>query len=232
MTATLQTARQWEYDPGRLLTIDGNKVPAETVRADYRAAMFAAAHDATAAQWADGLSWYPRASATAALVADAAGRPGNVAFGADLLAMLSQGTEWSHNVAVAFDVAIGMTADEITYQGYRDVLARAIEYRQTGNRDLVRGPKVCPFAVTICDPWAADIMPVFDRHMIGRRLTAWRNPKNIDRVGVRQALAMAIVDVASWYGHLPSAIQATVWTVVRPVRPSADAAARSLPVPF
>jgi hypothetical protein len=227
------TARQWAYDPSRTLTIDGQKVPAERLRAEYRQTLHRTLSTATADQWADGLSWYGRASATAAIVADAAGRPGNVTFGADILAVLSPAVAWRHNVTAALDVAVGMSPADIVYQGYRSNLERAVAYRASADRGLVRGPKVCPFAVTMVDYLAADIMPVIDRHMAGPRLLPWHRPKNLENVAVRETLAMAIVDVAAWYGHLPSGIQGTVWVIVRPPdTETSAAAARSLPVPF
>lgn len=210
------------------LTLDGRKVEPALFHLEYRTAVIETIGRATTDDWASGLDWYAAASVSAANVASAAGRSGDVEYGADLLAILSPAVNWEHNQTVALDVALGLTAEEISYQGYGNFLERAIAYRINPSRALVRGPKVRPFADTIADPWNGALPAVIDRHMVG--IAEWTRPKNIENVGVRAVMASAVSSAADWFGLLTSQAQAIAWAVVRPA--PALTARDLLPIPW
>ncbi len=221
------------------LTIDSEKVARADIVADVFDKVAGAIGSASAEQWAEGLRWYADAYAYAAEIGSALGLTDQakaIAAGADIVAILSPACSWEHNVAVAFDVALGLDQSDIVYQGYASNLAKAIGYRNrivAGDvwaevrADLLRGPKVNPFADAIRSPWEPTNLPVIDRHMV--TLCGWRRPKSLENAGVMGAVQEGVSLAAAFFGILPIQAQAIAWLTVRP-DPAGDD--DDLPTPF
>lgn len=210
-----------------ILTIDGAKVRRSTVIARMAERTEQVLHAATADHWREGQRWYADAYAMAAHVGMAAGLtegPDAVRFGADIIAILSPGCGWEHNVEVAVDVAVGVRQPDMVYRGYGNMLARAIEYRDSvvngvltvnhAREAYLRGQKVSAFARTIESPFTFH-EAVIDRHM-AEKVYGMRRAKSLENVGVFDALGDGVARVARKVGMFPHEVQAIVWCAVRP----------------
>lgn len=158
----------------------------------------------------EGTDWYLNGHAIAQSLC-----PGDPDRGAAVLAALSPQLDWQRNVEVAF----ALVRDPDRNPG---VLGRsytnALSALQTTAAPLsvLSGRKVKSFGYNLAYPTTSYHVTI-DRHMIDaivgvKGYCTTRHAKILERPGVYQYFAALVRSVARGTGHLPSEVQASVWT--------------------
>jgi hypothetical protein len=179
-------------------------------------------NDATAADLADGLSWYSRANDLAAALS--AGAPISRAQAAGVIAALSPRNAWSSNVqgATAMVAAYAALEAEPTVAGTNAnrVKAWAILNHAGDPLDILGGPKVRAFYANIMGDLEAVTVDVW----AARAAEGHDNP-NAPAGNRYKRIAAAYREAASAVGIAPRDMQAAVWTYYRRVFGAAGIAA-------
>lgn len=179
---------------------------------------------ASAAEYAEGKSWYPTAGRLAAVIADATAS--DVATAGAVIAALSPRNPWAWNVADAYAVLTHAqrptTRDGnaaklprvTTFNSNRD---RAISFAAGASDWTSAAPKVRSFVANIMGDYRAVTVDVWAiRCATGGALDAVPSRK-----GAYQRVADAYRAVAAELGILPAEAQAIAWVVCRNADPRA-----------
>lgn len=169
--------------------------------------------NATEADIAEGVAWYPAAHAIAADIATGYGL--SVAQAAGILAALSPQNGWASNIGMAVDAAAAGTADGIGH--YTDATDKVSAILDGADPfDVLGGRKVRSFFSNILRPHRNGPVTV-DRHMVdllvGRRGAV--KDRVLERAGVYAQCAAVIRKVARDRGMLAHEVQAVAWVAWR-----------------
>jgi hypothetical protein len=191
---------------------------------------------ATAAEVAEARDWYRRARALAESLAAEYGGPGaehdetEVERAAAVIAVLSPRLSWPKNVELA-RLAYEWHADGSqqlsNWPGLKGNALKAFQILGGATPDdVVKGPKVRTFWLTICDPTDPRAV-VVDRHAfdvaVNKVLTDETRGKLLGRKGAYDEVATMYRRAAKVLGGItPAEVQAVTWTVWRRTRAAAN----------